>query len=181
MVTDGALANIVLGRTLSLDKALEPNLSDDLLSIGGHRTMFSAGEASPEVSLCSQLMHPMPALQRRTRGGYGPPFAMPTTESPTYQSFVTGTRSAYWRLLRKGTADAFSPRAVRYAKNSMPKPAEPDMALTHHHGLQILCVILSAHAIQYDDESADMQGSLSRYPAHPEPHCREHAQRRCII
>ena len=36
MVTDGALANIVLGRTLSLDKALEPDLSDELLSIGGH-------------------------------------------------------------------------------------------------------------------------------------------------
>ena len=146
-MTDGALANIILGRTLSLDKALEPDLSDELLSIGGHRTMFSAGEASPEVSYCSQLIHPMPAVQGRTRGGYDPPFAMPAKESLTYQSFVTGTRSAYWRLLRKGTADAFSPRAVRYAKNSMPKPAEPDMALTHRHGLQILCVILCAHAM----------------------------------
>ena len=52
MVTDGALANMVLGRTLGLDKALEPDLSDELLSIGGHRTMFSAGEASPEVAVC---------------------------------------------------------------------------------------------------------------------------------
>ena len=52
VVTDGALANTVLGRALSLDKALEPNLSDELLSIGGHRTMFSAGEASPEVMVC---------------------------------------------------------------------------------------------------------------------------------
>ena len=64
MVTDGALANTVLGRTLSLDKALEPDLSDELLSIGGHRTMFSAGEVSPEVvahlkntCTCSSKLH----------------------------------------------------------------------------------------------------------------------------
>ena len=49
VVTDGLLANTILGRGLSLDKALEPDLSDKLLSTCGHRTMFSAGEASPEV------------------------------------------------------------------------------------------------------------------------------------
>ena len=64
-------------------------------------------------------------------------FAMPAKESLTYQSFLTGTRSAYWRLLRRGTADAFSPRAVRYAKNSMLQPVIPVMAITHHQGLQI--------------------------------------------
>ena len=65
MVTDGALVNIVLGRTLSLDKALEPDLSDELLSSGGHRTMFSAGGSSPEVIVespdtsyaCTSEMH----------------------------------------------------------------------------------------------------------------------------
>ena len=44
VVTDGALAAMVLGNRLSLDKALEPGLSDELLSIGSHHTMFSAGK-----------------------------------------------------------------------------------------------------------------------------------------
>lgn len=43
VVTDAALANVVLGRRLGLDKAVEPTLSDELLSMSGHHTMFSAG------------------------------------------------------------------------------------------------------------------------------------------
>ncbi len=50
VVTDGALANMVLGRRLGLDKAMEPALSDELLSIGGHHTMFSAGGSTRSTS-----------------------------------------------------------------------------------------------------------------------------------
>ena len=50
VVTDGALANMVLGRRLGLDKAMEPALSDELLSIGGHHTMFSAGGFTKSTS-----------------------------------------------------------------------------------------------------------------------------------
>lgn len=54
VVTDGALANLVLGRQLGLDKALEPALSDELLSISGHHTMFSAGQLTPSYPLAGQ-------------------------------------------------------------------------------------------------------------------------------
>ena len=61
VVVDAELANVILGNQEGLSKALEPDLSDTLLSHRrGHRTMFSAD-----------------------------------------------TNSAYWRLIRKGTAKAF--------------------------------------------------------------------------
>jgi cytochrome P450 len=40
------MANIVLGNHESLDKAVEPALSDELLSLKGHPTMFSAATDS---------------------------------------------------------------------------------------------------------------------------------------
>ena len=43
VVVDAELANLILGNQESLNKALEPDLSDTLLSHRrGHRTMFSA-------------------------------------------------------------------------------------------------------------------------------------------
>lgn len=57
VVTDGALANMVLGRRLGLDKAMEPALSDELLSIGGHHTMFSAGGSTKSTSKCPLPYH----------------------------------------------------------------------------------------------------------------------------
>ena len=47
-----------------------------------------------------------------------PRLQWPAKESLTYQSFVTGTRSAYWRLLRKGTADAFSPQSCQVCQET---------------------------------------------------------------
>lgn len=46
VVVDAHLANIVLGNQEKLNKALEPALSDELLSISGHHTMFSASTDS---------------------------------------------------------------------------------------------------------------------------------------
>ena len=80
VVTDGVLANTVLGRALSLDKALEPDLSDELLSIGGHRTMFSAGEASSGVIVCSTDTSHVCSLSCAT-GGYGSLFAVLAKEA----------------------------------------------------------------------------------------------------
>jgi cytochrome P450 len=42
VVVDADLASEVLGNGEGLNKALEPDLSDKLMSHGGHRTMFSA-------------------------------------------------------------------------------------------------------------------------------------------
>ena len=48
VVVDAELANIILGNQESLNKALEPDLSDTLLSHRpGHRTMFSSDTNSP--------------------------------------------------------------------------------------------------------------------------------------
>ena len=48
MVVDAELANIILGNQEGLNKALEPDLSDTLLSHRpGHRTMFSSDTNSP--------------------------------------------------------------------------------------------------------------------------------------
>ncbi len=58
MVTDGVLANIVLGRRLGLDKALEPALSDELLSISGHHTMFSSGQQTSSHALAVHINNP---------------------------------------------------------------------------------------------------------------------------
>ena len=48
VVVDAELANLILGTQESLNKALEPDLSDTLLSHRpGHRTMFSSDTNSP--------------------------------------------------------------------------------------------------------------------------------------
>lgn len=47
VVADAELANSVLGTQEGLSKGLEPDLSDKLLSHGGHRTMFSSDTNSP--------------------------------------------------------------------------------------------------------------------------------------
>ena len=48
VVVDAELANLILGTQESLNKALEPDLSDMLLSHRpGHRTMFSSDTNSP--------------------------------------------------------------------------------------------------------------------------------------
>lgn len=48
VVVDAELANLILGNQESLNKALEPDLSDTLLSHRpGHRTMFSSDTNSP--------------------------------------------------------------------------------------------------------------------------------------
>lgn len=46
VVVDAHLANLVLGNGHKLNKALEPHLSDELLSLKGAHTMFSAGTSS---------------------------------------------------------------------------------------------------------------------------------------
>ncbi len=46
VVVDAHLANLVLGNGYKLSKALEPPLSDELLSLKGHPTMFSASTDS---------------------------------------------------------------------------------------------------------------------------------------
>jgi hypothetical protein len=74
VVVDAELANIILGNQEGLNKALEPDLSDTLLSHRpGHRTMFSSD-----------------------------------------------TNSAYWRLIRKGTAPAFITANIKCALASIP-------------------------------------------------------------
>lgn len=45
-MVDAHLASLVLGNGYKLNKALEPPLSDELLSMKGHPTMFSAGTDS---------------------------------------------------------------------------------------------------------------------------------------
>lgn len=48
VVADAELANVVLGATEGLNKAMEPALSDKLMSHRpGHHTMFSADTNSP--------------------------------------------------------------------------------------------------------------------------------------
>ena len=47
VVVDAGMANVILGNQEGLNKALEPDLSDALLSHTGHRTMFSADTNSP--------------------------------------------------------------------------------------------------------------------------------------
>ncbi len=47
VVVDAELASQVLGNGEGLCKALEPDLSDKLMSHSGHRTMFSADTNSP--------------------------------------------------------------------------------------------------------------------------------------
>ena len=48
VVVDAELASTILGNQEGLNKALEPDLSDTLLSHrSGHRTMFSADTNSP--------------------------------------------------------------------------------------------------------------------------------------
>lgn len=46
VVVDAHLASLVLGNGHKLSKALEPPLSEELLSLKGHPTMFSAGTDS---------------------------------------------------------------------------------------------------------------------------------------
>lgn len=46
VVVDAAMADIILGNQEALSKALEPDLSDALIS-HGHRTMFSSETNSP--------------------------------------------------------------------------------------------------------------------------------------
>ena len=46
VVVDAALADVILGNQEALSKALEPDLSDALIS-HGHRTMFSSETNSP--------------------------------------------------------------------------------------------------------------------------------------
>ena len=50
IVVDAVLADIILGSQEGLSKAMEPNLSDALLS-HGHRTMFSSDTNSPHWRL----------------------------------------------------------------------------------------------------------------------------------
>ena len=47
VVVDAGMANVILGSQEGLNKALEPDLSDALLSHTGHCTMFSADTNSP--------------------------------------------------------------------------------------------------------------------------------------